>query len=195
MGKSTAVETVATALRQATHEVLCTREPGGTSLGEQLRALLLDPDLPAMAATTELLLMFAARAEHLDKVIHPALAAGQSVVCDRFTDASYAYQGGGRGMPIEQLSLAEQIVHPDFAPQLTLLLDAPAEIALPRAKARGNSDRFEREDVAFFNRIRECYLERARREPQRFVLIDAAQPLEAVSSAITAAVTTAVKSL
>lgn len=184
VGKTTAVETVRAAVQDLGADPLVTREPGGTALGEAIRALLLDPQSAAMAVDTELLLMFAARAQHLAEVIRPALTAGRWVICDRFTDASYAYQGGGRGLPEQRIALAEELVHPDLTPDLTLLLDAPPEQALGRARARGEADRFEREEIEFFARVRAAYRERARREPTRFALIDAALPLADVSAAI-----------
>jgi dTMP kinase len=164
--------------------VIATREPGGTPLGERIRSLLLDPTVTGMKPVTELLLMFAARAQHLGEVIEPALARGQWVVCDRFTDATYAYQGGGRGLDTNLVAQAETMVHPARQPDLTLLLDAPTRLALERARARGVADRFERERVDFFERVRASYLERARRYPQRFAVIDASRPLPEVRVAL-----------
>jgi dTMP kinase len=184
VGKTTQVGAVAEALRAAGHAVVVTREPGGTALGERVRAVLLDRALPAMASMTELLLVFAARAEHLDKVIRPALAAGQWVVCDRFTDATYAYQGGGRGLSQAHIERLEILVQDGLQPDLTLLLDAPVEVALGRARARGEGDRFETERAEFFARIRDTYLARAAADPGRFRLIDASPAPEMVSAAL-----------
>jgi len=163
-----------------------TREPGGTPLGEQLRELLLAPSEEGMGSNTELLLMFAARAEHLHALIQPELAKGNWVVSDRFTDASYAYQGGGRGISKARILALESWLQEDFQPDLTLLLDAPPEVGLARVRQRGASDRFEQEQVSFFQRVREAYLERAAREPQRFRVINANQPLTAVQAEIKA---------
>jgi len=185
-GKSTALAHVAGLLEAAGREVVATREPGGTPLGEALRALLLD-HRNGMAHDTELLLMFAARAEHLAQVIRPALAAGRWVVCDRFTDSTYAYQGGGRGVPEARIAALEGWVQGPLRPDLTLLLDVPPETGLARARGGGVGDRFEREDVAFFERVRAAYLRRAEAEPGRFRVIDAARPLEAVHAALAAA--------
>lgn len=182
VGKSTQCAVVAAALEGLGHTVVVTREPGGTALGEGIRGLLLDRDLPAMDPMTELLLIFAARAEHLEKLVRPALAAGQWVVCDRFTDATYAYQGGGRGLSLSAIESLESLVQGVLRPDLTLLLDAPVELALARAKARGESDRFEAERVEFFARTRAAYLRRATLEPARMRVVDAARPLDEVSA-------------
>lgn len=184
VGKTSQVGVVADALRAEGHAVVVTREPGGTALGERVRAVLLDKTLPAMAAMTELLLVFAARAEHLDKVIRPALAAGQWVVCDRFTDATYAYQGGGRGLSQAHIERLEALVQDGLQPDLTLLLDAPVEVALGRARARGEGDRFESERAEFFTRIRDAYLARAAAAPQRFRVVDATPAFDTVSAAL-----------
>ncbi len=180
VGKTTAATCVAERLRVRRHTVFATREPGGTPLGEGVRALLLDPTNHAMVPMAELLLLFAARAQHLEQFIRPALARGETVVCDRFTDASYAYQGGGRGLSEALIAAAEALVHPDLQPDLTVLLDAPADIALARARSRGPADRFELERVEFFVRVRERYLARAAAEPSRFIIVDAAQSMAAV---------------
>ncbi|MCB1745658.1 MAG: dTMP kinase [Gammaproteobacteria bacterium] len=187
VGKTTAVSHVVARLRAQGHPVVATREPGGTPLGERIRDLLLDPGTTDMVPVTELLLMFAARAQHVGEVIDPALARGDWVVCDRFTDATYAYQGGGRGLDSTLIAQAEAMVHPTLQPHLTLLLDAPVTLALGRARARGAADRFERERVEFFERVRVQYLERARRFPRRFAVIDATRPLAEVQSSIDAA--------
>lgn len=178
-GKSTQIARTADWLRSRGHAVLLTREPGGTPLGESLRALLLHE---AMHAETEALLMFAARREHLAQVIEPALARGEWVLCDRFTDASFAYQGGGRGLSPARLGVLEDWVQRGLRPGLTLLFDLPCDIAASRLAAGGNDpDRFERERADFFNRVRSAYLERARGEPSRIRVLDAAQAVEQVT--------------
>jgi dTMP kinase len=181
-GKSTQREAVATCLRDQGLALLLTREPGGSALAERIRALLLDPANAGMHADAELLLMFAARAEHLQQHILPALAAGTWVVCDRFTDATYAYQGGGRGVPVERIATLEQLVQGDLRPDLTLLFDLPAATGLARAHGRSVPDRFEREQQAFHERVRARYLARAAAEPDRVVVIDARRTPEAVAA-------------
>ncbi len=161
-----------------------TREPGGTELGEALREMLLGFKHLEMAADTELLLMFAARAQHLHEIIRPALAAGRWVLCDRFTDASYAYQGHGRQLGEETIGALEQLVQRGLKPDLTLLLDVPVELGLERAGQRSAPDRFEREQRAFFERVRAGYLALAEREPERIRVIDASRPLAEVQRAI-----------
>ncbi len=161
-----------------------TREPGGTELGEALREMLLGFKHLEMAADTELLLMFAARAQHLHEIIRPALAAGRWVLCDRFTDASYAYQGHGRQLGEETIGALEQLVQRGLKPDLTLLLDVPVELGLERAGQRSAPDRFEREQRAFFERVRAGYLVLAEREPERIRVIDASRPLAEVQRAI-----------
>ncbi|MFJ4066511.1 dTMP kinase [Pseudomonas sp. NPDC089996] len=185
-GKSTNLNYLAARLREHGLEVVLTREPGGTQLAEKIRELLLAPSDEAMAADTELLLVFAARAQHLAQVIRPALARGAVVLCDRFTDATYAYQGGGRGLSVARIAELEQFVQGDLRPDLTLVFDLPVEVGLARAAARGRLDRFEQEGQAFFQAVRQAYLQRAQGEPQRYSLLDAAQPLEAVQRAIDA---------
>ena len=165
-------------------EVLMTREPGGTALGEEIRDLLLDHRRGGMSPQAELLLMFAARAEHLERVILPALAEGKWVVCDRFTDATYAYQGGGRGVSQERIAGLAEWVHPGFRPALTLLLDVPVEHGLARAGRRAEPDRFENERTDFFERVRSAYLAMAADEPGRYRVIDAAGPLPQVQARI-----------
>lgn len=187
VGKSTHVPGLVRALEAAGRAVEATREPGGTPVANRIRAVLLDPDGDAPAPETELLLMFAARAEHLATRVRPALARGRWVVCDRFTDATYAYQGGGRGLAAERIAALEDWVQGALRPDRTLLLDLPVETALERARGRGTPDRFERETVAFFERARAVYLERARAEPGRFRVIDAARPPEAVLEAMVTA--------
>jgi dTMP kinase len=169
-GKSTHLGFVAEWLRQQGREVIVTREPGGTPLGETLRELLLHRD---MDADTELLLMFAARQAHLAELILPALARGAWVVSDRFTDASYAYQCGGRGIEVARIAALEAWVQRGFAPDLTLLFDVPPEVAEARRSAARAADRFEREADSFFSRVRNAYLERARAEPDRMRVLDA----------------------
>jgi dTMP kinase len=183
VGKSTNVGFVAGELRRAGHTVVETREPGGTSLGERVRELLLAPG-NRIAPLTELLLIFAARAAHIDEVIRPALNSGRWVVCDRFTDASRAYQGGGRGLSADTIDALAAVVQGDLQPDLTLLLDAPLDVSARRQAGRGQRDRFERESGAFFERVRQAYLDLAAREPARIRLIDAGQPLAAVQEDI-----------
>ena len=190
VGKSTQVAFVAEWLERSGREVTVTREPGGTELGEAIRGLLLDPTLPPMAAMTELLLVFAARSEHLARVIEPAIASGRWVVCDRFTDATWAYQGGGRALPGATIGALETLVQGARRPDLTLLLDAPVPLALGRAKARGEADRFESERAQFFEKVRAAYLDKARLEPVRFRVIDAAPALPAVQAEIAAMLAT-----
>ena len=184
VGKTSAVECVVAWLRAQNREVTATREPGGTQLGERIRALVLEHNDIPIAPLAELLLMFAARAQHLEQRIRPALARGEAVVCDRFTDATYAYQGAGRGLPASHIDSAAQLVHGDLAPTLTILLDAPPEVGLGRAGARSAADRFETEQVQFFARVRQAYLERAAAEPARFAVIDASQDIASVHAEI-----------
>lgn len=179
-GKSTNREYLAERLRERGIEVLLTREPGGTPLAERVRELLLTPSDEPMAADTELLLVFAARAQHLAQVIRPALVRGCVVLCDRFTDATYAYQGGGRGVPEARIAVLENFVQSGLRPDLTLIFDLPVEVGLARAAARGRLDRFEQEGRGFFEAVRQAYLRRARAEPQRYRVLDAAQPLDQV---------------
>ena len=181
-GKSTNREYLAELLKQAGVEVVLTREPGGTPLAERIRELLLAPDTEVMAVDTELLLMFAARAQHLAGVIRPALARGAVVLCDRFTDATYAYQGGGRGLAHERIAILEQFVQGDLRPDLTLVFDLPVEVGLARAAARGKLDRFEQEKQSFFEAVRQTYLARAVQAPERYRVLDAAQPLSQVQA-------------
>lgn len=189
VGKTSAVAAVIAWLEAAGYPVLATREPGGTRVGEGVRALLLDPLQAPMTPLTELLLLFAARAQHLAEVIRPALAQGTSVVCDRYTDATYAYQGGGRGLAPELIAATEALVHPGFDPTLTLLLDAPPSLALARAQRRSAADRFEREELAFFERVRAAYRARAAAAPARWAVIDASRPLAEVHADIARALT------
>ncbi|MDH0291025.1 dTMP kinase [Pseudomonas sp. GD04087] len=179
-GKSTNREYLAERLRERGIEVQLTREPGGTPLAERIRELLLDPSDEKMAVDTELLLVFAARAQHIAEVIRPALERGAVVLCDRFTDATYAYQGGGRGLPVERIAQLESFVQGGLRPDLTLVFDLPVEIGLSRAAARGRLDRFEQEGRDFFEAVRNTYLGRARAEPTRYHILDAAQSLAEV---------------
>jgi dTMP kinase len=169
-GKSTHIPLIADLLKAKGVEVVLTREPGGTALGEELRKLLLHE---AMSAETEALLMFAARREHLEQVIQPALAHGAWVLSDRFTDASFAYQHGGRGVAADKIRTLERLVQGDLQPDLTLLFDVPVEVSCQRLADARNPDRFEQENATFFQRIRAAYLERAAEFPQRFCVIDA----------------------
>jgi dTMP kinase len=182
-GKSTHLDWLADFFRNQGTTVVVTREPGGTPLGERLREFLLD-NQQIMHAETEALLMFAARREHLDKVILPALDQGNWVISDRFTDASFAYQGGGRGIPAYKLAQLEDWVQGEFHPDLTLYLDVGVELGRQRTSVIKKADRFEKERDEFFMRVREAYLERARRFPQRIAVIDASQPLETVKRSV-----------
>ncbi len=185
-GKSTNREYLAAHLRAQGLDVVLSREPGGTPLAERIRELLLAPSDEPMAVDTELLLVFAARAQHLAQVIRPALARGAVVLCDRFTDATYAYQGGGRGLPKDRIAALETFVQGELRPDLTLIFDLPVEVGLARASARGRLDRFEQEGRTFFDAVRHAYLERAAAEPQRYRIIDAAQTLSEVQVALDA---------
>jgi len=185
-GKSTNREYLAERLREQGIDVLLTREPGGTPLAERVRELLLAPSDEPMAADTELLLVFAARAQHLAQVIRPALARGCVVLCDRFTDATYAYQGGGRGLCEARIAVLEDFVQGALRPDLTLVFDLPVEVGLARAAARGRLDRFEQEDRRFFEAVRQTYLRRASQQPQRYRILDAAQSLSQVQQALDA---------
>ena len=184
VGKSSNLAFIEDFLRKAGINIVRTREPGGTSLGESVRELLLDARQTAMCDDMELLLMFAARAQHLAEVIRPALEAGQWVLCDRFTDATYAYQGGGRGVPMERIQVLEDWVQGEQRPDHTLLLDMPVADGLQRAGARSEPDRFEQEQHAFFERVRETYLARAKAEPGRIHVIDASPALDVVQTHI-----------
>jgi len=188
-GKSSQIQTVTDTLTAAGHRVRVTREPGGTPLGEAVRSLLLDRTHTGMSADAEMLLVFAARAQHLAKVIRPALCAGEWVVCDRFTDATYAYQGGGRELGFERVGQLEAWVQGDLRPDLTLLFDLPVMLGLQRAgKRAGDADRFEAETLQFFDRVRNAYRELASKQPGRFLVIDASASLEAVRDDVRRAV-------
>ena len=174
-GKSTQHKRIVEWLSGRGSTVIETREPGGTVVSEQIRKVLLDTRNAGLTATAELLMMFAARSQLVQEVILPALAEGRVIVCDRFADASYAYQGGGRQLGSETVSVLEKLVLKDLQPDLTLLFDVPVELGMKRVAGRGEADRFEVESIRFFERVRNAYLERARANPQRFRVIDASQ--------------------
>lgn len=184
VGKSTNTDFVADLVKAAGHDVVVTREPGGTPLAERLREIALHHDDEPVPALAELLIMFAARSLHLENLIKPAIVRGEWVVCDRFTDATYAYQGGGRGQDVERISALEGWVQTGIQPDLTILLDADPEIGMSRAAQRSAADRFERERQEFFQRVRLAYLARADKYKSRFRVIDAAQPLDKVQKNI-----------
>lgn len=188
VGKSTQLAALREWLTGRIEDVVFTREPGGTPRAERIRELLLAATDELMPPTAELLLMFAARATHLENVIRPAVQRGAWVVCDRFTDATYAYQGGGRGMDTRQIAVLEELVQRDLHPDLTLLLDAPLDLTSARAQRRnsdaGMVDRFELEQRAFFERVRDAYLARARAFPERIAVIDASGSMESVTTAL-----------
>ena len=179
-GKSTQHQRIVEWLSNHGRIVVEAREPGGTPVSEQIRQVLLDTRNAGLNATAELLLMFAARSQLVQEVILPALADGHVIVCDRFADASYAYQGGGRQLGAETVATVEQLVLKDLQPDLTLLFDVPVELGMTRVAGRGEADRFEVESVRFFERVRKAYLERAAANPQRFRIIDASQGQEQV---------------
>jgi dTMP kinase len=180
VGKSSNIDVLVERFEQAGIEVLTTREPGGTPVAEDIRKLLKEHGDEPIPEIAELLMMFAARALNVDNVIRPALDAGKWVISDRFTDSSRAYQGGGRGLPMETIDSLASWVHADTWPDVTILLDAPVEIGMSRAGNRGEPDRIEREEHEFFQRIRDTYLKIASEEPDRFVIIDTARSLDEV---------------
>lgn len=184
VGKSSNIEFIRDFLEERGKRVIVTREPGGTPLAERIRDLLLDARQSRMRDQTELLLVFAARAQHLDELIRPALEAGTWVVCDRFTDATYAYQGGGRGMDVNQIAALEQWVQGELRPDLTVILDLDVQEGLRRAGNRSAPDRFEQEERRFFERVRATYLQRAAAAPERYAIVDAAPALEQVQRQI-----------
>jgi dTMP kinase len=184
VGKTSNLRFIKDLLEAAGHDCVVTREPGGTNLGEALRELLLSHSDDNMSADAELLMMFAARAEHLEKVILPAIEKGQTVLCDRFTEATYAYQGGGRQLDIDKISLLEDWVQDELRPDLTVILDAPVEVGRARAGSRSTPDRIEKEQDDFFQRVRKAYIEMAGHYPQRICLIDASVGLNAVQQQI-----------
>ncbi len=185
VGKSTQIARAAEHLRKRGIEPIVTREPGGTVLAERLRALVLEPGHGPVGPSAELLIMFAARASHVAEVIRPSLAEGRTVLCDRFTDATEAYQGGGRGVNSAWIRELARIAHPRLSPDLTLVFDAPAEVADARLSGRGaNQDRIESEDAAFFERVRKAYVAIAVREPERVKIVDATRPEAEVAAAV-----------
>lgn len=184
VGKSTNIRFIQDWLQARGITVVVTREPGGTAIAEQIRSLLLTPHTETLTATAELLLLFAGRAQHIGHVIEPALQQGQWVLCDRFTDATFAYQGGGRQLDQGLIAWLEHTVQAGLQPDLTLLLDAPVAIGLQRAAQRAALDRFETEQQAFFERVRQAYLQRAAADSQRFCIIQADQSLAAVQAQI-----------
>ena len=184
VGKTTNIEFIQQWLESKSISFVCSREPGGTPFAEEIRQLLLTPRDESVSSKSELLLMFAARAQHLDQLIEPELAAGNWVLCDRFTDATYAYQGGGRKMDNQLITELESIVQGNLRPDLTLILDIPPEQGLKRASRRGELDRFEQEKAVFFERIRNAYLAIAEQHPQRCVVVDASLPLTQVQMQI-----------
>ncbi|MFI3197574.1 MAG: dTMP kinase [Methylococcaceae bacterium] len=184
VGKTTNLNFIKDYLQQHAISVVVTREPGGTVLAEKIRHLLLDKDSEAISEHAELLMIFAARAQHIKHVIEPALAKGVWVLCDRFTDATYAYQGGGRNMRVSTIEWLENLVQGNLRPDLTVLLDAPVEIGIARAKERGAFDRFESEKISFFEQVRRAYLLQAELHPERIKLIKANQSLADVQKAL-----------
>lgn len=190
VGKTTNIAYIETLLQQQGIQYISTREPGGTAFAEKIRGLLLADHEEKICQHSELLMMFAARAQHLHYVIKPALQAGIWVLCDRFTDTTYAYQGYGRKLNRETISQLEQLVQGGFRPDLTLLLDAPVELVISRVKARARADRFEQEQPDFFERVRQGYLQRAKSFPNRISIINADQALTAVQEEIEQALVT-----
>lgn len=187
VGKTTNIAFIKNWLRAKNIDFNTTREPGGTPLAEEIREILLAPRNESMAAAAELLLMFAGRAQHLNQVILPTLKSGRWVICDRFTDATYAYQGFGRGMDHDLIESLETLVQGDLRPDFTLILDIPVKLGLQRAGKRSSPDRFEQEEIVFFERVREGYLTLAKRHPQRYHVIDASDSIDNVQSDIASA--------
>lgn len=183
-GKTTNIAFVRNWIEQAGIDLLCTREPGGTPLAEELRHLLLAEREEPVAPSAELLMVFAARAQHLEQVIEPALARGQWVLCDRFTDATFAYQGAGRGLPLAVIKQLEALVQQGRQPHRTLFLDLPVAEGLARARGRGDTDRFEQENREFFERVRNGYWQRIQQDPERFAVVDASVSLDQVQAQI-----------
>ncbi len=188
-GKTTQIERLAAFLREQGIDVVVTREPGGTEVGEVIRRVLLDKSLPAMEPDTELMLMYAARVEHVRKLIRPALDAGKWVLSDRFADASHVYQGAGRGLDPERIDALEQWSLQGFTPDRTIVFDLPVAQGMARVRSRGATDRFEEEQQSFFERVRQGYLDRAARYPERFVVIDAARGIDEVTAELIDVVT------
>lgn len=180
VGKSTALSFIKNYFTQKNIECVMTREPGGTKIGDAIRDILLHHKDEAVLPETELLLLFAGRAQHITHIIKPALASGKTVISDRFTDASFAYQCGGRQVPAHYFEMLEKWIQGDLYPDLTLLLDAPVEVGMARIENRGEKDRIEQEKTEFFQRVREAYLDRAKQFPNRFVIIRANESLESV---------------
>ncbi|NVK11540.1 MAG: dTMP kinase [Gammaproteobacteria bacterium] len=189
-GKSTNIAAAKAWFESRGYQVTLTREPGGTPLSEQIRSLVLAEHSETVAPITELLLMFASRSQHLAEVIQPALERGDVVICDRFTDATYAYQGYGRGMSKSDIAVLEQLVQGDLRPDLTIVFDIDPKVGMQRAGARGSLDRIEKEQYAFFERVRTGYLELAASAPQRYQVIDAEQSIENVELQLTRALST-----
>ncbi len=181
VGKSTAIRMVKKVLESKGRKILVTREPGGTAVGEKIREILLSKTNGEIVPISELFLLLAARAQHLEEVVSPALASGKCVICDRFFDATFAYQGAGRGIDDSVITVASELISPFHLPTTTILLDAPPEVGLNRIKVRAKTDRFEEQNKSFFERIRTAYLERAKDEPERFSVVDASQPIAKVS--------------
>jgi len=186
VGKSSNIAFILSYLKNKNIDVVSTREPGGTELSEKIRTLLLDAKNNAMVSDTELLLMFAARAQHLETLIKPSLKDNKWVLCDRFTDATYAYQGAGRGISVQRIAVLEDWVQGGLRPDLTILLDLPVEIGMQRASERSEPDRIEQEKNNFFEAVRQSYLKMAAESPQRYRIIDASQTLEQVQKDIAA---------
>ena len=184
VGKSTNLKFIQQFFSDNSIPLYCTREPGGTPLAEEIRNLLLHRNDEKIDQMTELLLMFAARTQHIAEVIRPALGRGEWVLCDRFTDSSYAYQGGGRGIPMEVIAGLESLALEDFRPDFTIILDLPVELGLERAQTRSEKDRFEQEDLVFFERVRSVFHARADASPDRYCIIDTTPPLETVQAEI-----------
>lgn len=184
VGKTSNIEQIASFLNQQGIKFVLTREPGGTPVAELIRDLLLQNHQEKIDEVAELLLVFASRAQHIAHVIKPALARGQWVICDRFTDATYAYQGGGRGLSKQAIAILESLVQQELRPDLTFILDLEPEIGLQRASRRGQLDRFEQEKIEFFTRVRSAYLERAAADPHRCQVVDASQQLDKVQKDI-----------
>ena len=185
-GKSTMVSFIEDFLTKDGHDVIKTREPGGTKIGEQIRTILLKNENNNLTVDAELLLIFAARAQHIKEIITPALNSGKIILCDRFIDASYAYQGGGRGIDTSRINLLEKWMQSNLTPDLTLLFDLDVSIGMTRSQKRSVPDRFEQEKNIFFEKVRACYLKRAENEPDRFRIINSGLPLQKVEDEITA---------
>lgn len=185
VGKSTNIETIKSFLQENEIDFVVSREPGGTLIAEKIRDLLLEKHTEKLTELSELLLVFAARSQHIETFIEPQLAKGTWVLCDRFTDATYAYQGGGRGLNIETISALETLVQKSLRPDLTIILDLDPQVGLERAKNRGELDRFEIEKLSFFEKVRETYLDISRRDAKRCKIVDASLPLSEVRENVT----------